>query len=404
MHQTTKLSIAIALLFLVASCGQSKKEGNATINDKKAKLEKLKAQKSKDEAEIQKLQDELALIDTSSASSIKEKLVSIMPVAIQDFNHYVDLQGKVDAENISYISPSGMGGQVRALYVKQGQFVKKGQLLLKLDDAIMKQQVNAATQQLAGIRTQLALAKDLAGRQQNLWNQGIGTEVQLITAKTNVQSLQDQLATATESVKVAQAQLNTSNIYSDVSGIADIVNIRVGETFTGMTAAGPQIKIVNTSSLKVVTSVPENYTSRLHKGSPAQITVTDVNTVINAPVSLLSQSVDPANRGFVAEIKVPYNPLLKPNQAAKVRILDYSSAKTIVIPINTVQTDENGKYVYVLVKSSNGRSVAKKKSINLGEVYGNNAEVKTGLQAGDELITEGYQNIYDGQNITTEIK
>jgi membrane fusion protein (multidrug efflux system) len=397
MQKITKLSIAIALLFFVASCGNSKKEGDANINDKKAKLEKLKTQKSKDEEEIKKLQDELALIDTSAASSNKEKLVAVAPVTIQDFNHYIDLQGKVDAENISYISPRGMGGQVREVYVKQGQQVKKGQLLLKLDDAVMRQQVTAATQQLAGIKTQLALAKNLAGRQQNLWDQGIGTEVQLITAKTNVQSLQDQLATAMENVKVAQTQMNTANIYSDVSGIADIVNIRVGETFTGMAATGPQIKIVNTSSLKVVTSVPENYISKLHKGSPAEIT-------IKAPVTLLSQSVDPANRGFTADIKVPYDPQLKPNQAAQVRILDYSAANTIVIPINTVQTDETGKYVYVLQKTSNGKAIAKKKSINVGEVYGNNAEVKTGLQAGDQLITEGYQNIYEGQNITTAVK
>jgi membrane fusion protein (multidrug efflux system) len=101
---------------------------------------------------------------------------------------------------------------------------------------------------------------------------------------------------------------------------------------------------------------------------------------------------------------VPYDPQLKPNQAAQVRILDYSAANTIVIPINTVQTDETGKYVYVLQKTSNGKAIAKKKSINVGEVYGNNAEVKTGLQAGDQLITEGYQNIYEGQNITTAVK
>ncbi|MEO5941920.1 MAG: efflux RND transporter periplasmic adaptor subunit [Ferruginibacter sp.] len=404
MQKITKLSIAIALLFFVASCGNSKKEGDANINDKKAKLEKLKTQKSKDEEEIKKLQDELALIDTSAASSNKEKLVAVAPVTIQDFNHYIDLQGKVDAENISYISPRGMGGQVREVYVKQGQQVKKGQLLLKLDDAVMRQQVTAATQQLAGIKTQLALAKNLAGRQQNLWDQGIGTEVQLITAKTNVQSLQDQLAAATENVKVSQTQMNTANVYSDVAGIADIVNIRVGETFSGMVATGPQIKIVNTSSLKVVTSVPENYISKLHKGSPAEITISDINKIIKAPITLISQSVDPSNRGFTADIKVPYNPQLKPNQAAQVRILDYSSANTIVIPINTVQTDETGKYVYVLQKTGNGKAVAKKKSINIGEVYGNNAEVKTGLQAGDQLITEGYQNIYEGQNITTAVK
>ncbi|MEP6710831.1 MAG: efflux RND transporter periplasmic adaptor subunit [Ferruginibacter sp.] len=402
MKRIVQVSIFSLLVFLAACSG--KKDENASINDKKVQLEKLKTQNSKSDEEIKKLQDELALIDTAAGNSNKVKLVSVAPVTVQDFNHYIDLQGKVDAENISYISPRGMGGQVQAIYVKQGDHVNKGQLLLKLDDAIQRQQVVAAKQQSTGVNTQLALAKTLYQRQKNLWDQGIGTEVQLLTSQTNVTTLQNQLSQIAEQVKVAQAQLNTSNIYSDVSGIADVVNIRVGETFTGTSATGPQIKIVNTSSLKVVTSVPENYISRLHKGSVAEITVTDINKIIKAPVSLLSQSVDPSNRGFTAEIKVPYDARLKPNQSAKVRIMDYSSLHTIVIPVNTIQTDETGKYVYVLEKMSTGKTVAKKKTINIGEVYGNDVEVKTGLTAGEQLITEGYQNIYEGQGITTDIK
>ncbi|MEJ7610754.1 MAG: efflux RND transporter periplasmic adaptor subunit [Ferruginibacter sp.] len=402
MKRISQISIVALVLFL-AACG-GKKEKNATITDKKIQLEKLKNQSAKNAEEIKRLQDELAVSDSASGNSAKIKLVGIMPVALQDFTHFIDLQGKVDADNISYISPRGMGGQVRAVYVREGDVVRKGQLLLKLDDAIMRQQLAASRGQLEGIRTQLAYAKNIAGRQQNLWDQGIGTEVQLISAKTNVTALQNQLSAASEQVKVSAEQLNTANVYSDVSGVADVVNVRVGETFTGMGAMGPQIKIVNTSTLKVVTSVPENYISRLRKGSPAEITVTDINKVIKAPLSLLSQSVDATNRGFLAEIKIPYNSLLKPNQAAKVRITDYFAANAVVIPVNVVQSDETGKYVYVMVKTTNGKSVAKKRTINLGEVYGQNAEVKTGLSAGELLITEGYQGVYEGQGITTEIK
>ncbi len=402
MKKILPIIILVFTVLTAVSC-KGKKDVTASVNEKKVRLEKLKSESGKTAEEIKKLQDELALTDSSTANSAKIKLVAVAPVTVQNFTHYIDLQGKVDADNISYISPRGMGGQVRAVYVQQGQNVRKGQLLLKLDDAIMRQQVTAARQQLAGIRTQLGFAKNLAARQKNLWDQGIGTEVQLITANTNVQALQNQLSAANEGVKVSVEQLNTANVYSDVSGIADVVNIRVGETFTGMGAMGPQIKIVNTSSLKVVTSVPENYISRLRKGSPAEITIADIGRIINAPVSLISQSVDAANRGFVAEIKVPYDPMLKPNQSAKVRIVDYAAANAIVIPINVVQTDETGKYVYVLEKRANGRTVAKKKIINIGEVYSNNVEVKTGLAAGEMLITEGYQSIYEGQGITTEV-
>jgi len=297
-----------------------------------------------------------------------------------------------------------MPGQVKAVYVQQGQSVKKGQLLLKLDDAIARQQVVAARQQLEGIKTQLGFAKNLYQRQKNLWDQGIGTEVQLITAKTNVEGLENQLASAGEQVKVAVEQLNTTNVLSDVSGVADIVNIRVGETFQGMTAAGPQIKIVNTSNLKVVTNIPENYLTRLHKGSVVEINIPDANKKITSTISLISQSIDATSRGFIAEAKIPFDPALKPNQSAIIKILDYSANSAVVIPVNTVQSDETSKYVYLLTKLNNGKSVAKKQPVVIGEVYGNNVEIKAGLKAGDQLITEGYQNIYDGQVISTEIK
>ena len=401
MKKVTQISIAALLMIFIASCGNSQKDESAGINDKKAALEKLKASKSKTDEEIRKLQAELEKLDSNTANAAKIKLVSVAPVTTQDFKHFIDLKGQVDAENISYISPRGMGGQVKALYVKEGQQVKKGQLLLKLDDAIMQQQVTGARQQLEGIKTQLAFAKNLYQRQKNLWEQNIGTEVQLITAKTNVEGLENQLKSAGEGVQLAVEQAKTSNVYSDVNGVADIVNIKLGETFTGMTAMGPQIKIVNTSSLKVVTNVPENYITRMHKGSFVEITIPDANKKVNSTISLISQSIDPIQRGFIAEAKIPYDATLKPSQSAIVKILDYAAPNAVVIPVNVVQSDETGKYVYVLSKSSNGKTIAHRIVVNIGEVYGENVEIKTGLKAGDQLITEGFQNLYEGQIITT---
>jgi len=403
MKKITQIAIAASAMFIIASCGGSKKDDAALINDKKAAIEKLKAERATTDEEIKKLQAELEKLDSNATNSAKVKLVGTAAVTIQDFKHYIDLQGHVDAENISYISPRGMPGQVRAVYVQQGQYVKKGQLLLKLDDAIMQQQVTAARQQLGGIKTQLSLAKNLYQRQKNLWDNGIGTEVQLITSKTNVESLEDQLKAAGEQINVAIEQSKTANVYSDVNGVADIVNVRVGETFQGMTAAGPQIKIVNTSNLKVVTNVPENYLTRISKGTTIEINIPDANKTLSSKISLISQSIDPTKLGFIAEAKIPADPALKPNQSAIVRILDYAAPNAVVIPVNTVQSDETSKYVYLLTKSSNGKSVAKKQAVVIGEVYGNSVEIKAGLKAGDQLITEGYQNIYDGQLITTSI-
>jgi RND family efflux transporter MFP subunit len=403
MKKITKLSVAVAIMMFAASCGNSKKDGDATINDIKAKLETEKSKRTANEAAIKKLEADLLRLDSNTANAAKIKLVSVQPVVTQKFEHFIDLQGKVDAENISYISPRMGPAQVKAVYVTEGQFVKKGQLLLKLDDAIMRQSVTAAKQQLEGIKTQLGFAKNIYQRQKNLWDQGIGTEVQLISAKTNVAGLENQLSAAGEQIKTLQEQLNTANVYSDVTGVADIVAIRVGETFSGMSALGPQIKIVNTSSLKVVTNVPENYLTRMRKGSPVEITIPDANKKINSTISLISQSIDPLQRGFIAEAKIPYDATLKPSQSAVVKILDYAVANAVVIPVNVVQSDETGKYVYVLSKSSTGKTTAHRVIVTIGEVYGENVEIKAGLKAGDQLVTEGFQNLYEGQTIATTL-
>jgi membrane fusion protein, multidrug efflux system len=414
--QRAKQSILIAIVALLAvGCG-SKKNAAAELNDKKVALEKLKSEGSAKAAAIKKLQEEIAKADTANGKKGKVKLVAVSTIGSQNFNHYIDLQGVVNAENISYISPRGMPGQVRAIYVKEGQYITKGQLVLKLDNAIVNQQVQSANQQalaasqaLEGLRTQLAFAKNILVRQQNLWNQGIGTEVQLLTAKTNVQALENSLSAAQEQVKggyeqvkVAKEQLNTANVYSDVSGVVEDLNIRVGETFTGMSAMGAQIKVVNKSSLKVVTTVSENYIGRINKGSLAEVTLPDYNLTYNSSVSLISQTID-QNRGFAAEIKLPADSRIKPNQTAKVRILDYAAPNAVVIPINVIQTDEQSKYVYIMQKLSNGKFVARKIVVNIGEVYGDKVEIKTGLVGGEQLITEGYQSIYEGQTVATSL-
>ncbi len=401
MKQLKTLGIIVAASVILLSCGGSKKDGDATINDIKAKLLKEKKAKDDNEASIKKLEADLLKVDTNAANAAKIKLVSVTPVSAKSFEHFIDLIGRVDADNISYISPRGMGGQVKAIYIKQGQYVNKGQLILKLDDAIVRQQINAANKSLEGIKTQLNFAKTIYDRQKNLWDQGIGTEVQLLSAKTNVEGLQNQLIAAEANVKVAVEQLNTANVYSDVSGVADVVNIHVGETFMGATAAGPQIKIVNTSTLKIVTNVPENYGTRMRQGTPVLISIPDAQkTNIPSSISVISQSVDASLRGFTAEAKIPANAALKPNQTAVMRIKDYSAANAIVIPVNMIQTDETGKYVFVMSKSSNGSAIAHRVTVIVGEIYGDNAEVKSGLNGGEQLITEGYQGLYEGQTVS----
>lgn len=386
MNTIQKMFILSAVVLLV-SCGESKKQQAGSLDAKKAKLEELKKKATSLNSEIKTLEEEIALLDTT-ANNNRFKLVSTAPVTVTDFSHYIDLQGKIDAEDISYIAPSnGMGGVVTELYIREGQSIQKGQKVLKLDDKVLRQQ-------LQQLETQLAFAKDIYQRTKNLWDQQIGSEVQLISAKNNVDALEKQMATLQEQIKLF-------TVVAPVSGIADIVNIKVGELFTGASIAGPQIRVVNNSRLKVVVEVPENYMSRVRTGSSVVVFLPDLNQTFNSSIRLASQTINPNTRTFTIEADIPGG-TVRPNSVAAVRIKDYNAPNALVIPVNLLQTDDKGKYVYVAEKDSKGRTVAVKKPVVAGESYSDQIEIRSGLQAGMQLITAGYQNVYNNQVVQVE--
>ncbi len=397
-RQVMKQAIILAAMFILAACGSSTKDSNAVLNDKKAQLKQLQDQQKALEAEIAKL-------DTGAAKAEKPKLVTLSTIAPETFTHYIDLQGKVESDNISYIAPrNGAGGVVKAVYVKRGDQVKKGQLLLKLDDAIARQNVIAGEQGLNTLKTQLAFAQNLYQKQKNLWEQNIGTEVQLITAKNNVESVENQLKSAEEQLKIAKEQLQFTNVVSDVSGQAETVNIRVGEFFVGATANGlMQIVIVSNANLKATAMIPENYIGRVKAGSHVKIFLPDINKNIDGVVSVAGKSIDATSRSFFVEVKLPADKDLHPNQIAVIKIQDYTINNAITVPVNTLQNDEKGKFVIVASKE-NGKTIARKKTVIIGEFYGDKLEIKSGLQAGDVIVADGFQGLYEGQVLTTEQK
>ena len=401
MQTITRLSLIIIFLGLASSCGNtSKKEKEGALNDKKIELQKLKTEKDKLDVQIGTLQKEIAKLDTGAGLQEKPKLVALTPVKLQDFEHFLELQGKVDAQNISYITPRNQGGQIRSILVKQGDQVRKGQLVLKLDDVVARENVNAIRQQSGSLKAQLELAKSVYARQKNLWDQHIGTEVQLLQAKTNVESLENQLKAIQANVNSAQAMANQSNVYSDVNGVVDEVTAHVGETFTGNPVQGGYIKIVNKSGLKITVTVPENYAGKISKGTPVEIQIPDINRSFNSTISFISQAIGTNSRGFIAEAKVPAGMALRPNQVSLVKILDYTAPHATVINVNTLQNDEEGKFVLVAAKEGD-KLIARKRKVVIGELSGDQIEIKQGLKEGDQLITEGYQSLYDGQLITT---
>ena len=395
MKRIVTTGLTLTVIVLLAAC--SSKEEKGSLSEKKNQLADLQKEQQAISDKIKTLEEAIQKMDTTANFGLTKQVV-VTPLVLQNFSHYIDLQGKIDAQDISYVSPRGMGGQVRSLLVKQGDRVRKGQLLLKLDDAIARQGLASAQQGAESVKTQLALAKNLYQRQKNLYDQGIGAEVQLLNSKNNVDALENQLKQANEGIKMAQEQLNLTNVYSDVDGVADVVAIRVGEMFQGATAAGPQIKIVNTSRLKAVVDVPENYLSSIKKGTEVIIEIPDVNKKITSSIDVIGQQINANSRTVIAEIKIPTDGTLKPNQLAKVKIKDYASNNAMVIPMMILQTDEKGKFVYV-EETEKGKKVARKKMVTVGSIYGEFIEVLNGLQEGSKLITKGFQGLYDGQAI-----
>jgi RND family efflux transporter MFP subunit len=402
MNNFLKISFAAIIAVSLVACGAGAKDKKGDIGDLKVKLEKLKKEKSTLDADIRKLEDQLAKADPKGAQQV-QKLVSVDTLRIKDFTHFIELQGKVDAEGMAYVAPSGQGGQVKAIYVKAGQKVSKGQLILKLDDPMARQGVIAAQQQTGQLKARLAQAQTVYERYLGLWKQNIGAEIQVINAKADVDALAAQLRAANAQVGMAQEQANMSNVYAGISGMIDEMNVKVGEFFSPQTAAmpGTGIRIVNNNNLKVVTRVPENYIARVKKGDKVEIVIADSDKPpYQSVISMVGGSINPTTRSFDTEAKLPSDPLLKPNQTATLKILDYEAKGAVAVPVNVVQSDEKGKYVYVMEKAG-VKMIARKKTVIVGEVYNGFIEIKSGLTGGELIITEGYQTVYDGQTVTT---
>ena len=396
MNTFKKLSTLLLPVFLLVACGGNTGK-NGDVAQLRQQIEKIKKEKTALEATLRDLEQQLELADPSAAKTAL--LVSVDTLQKGAFAHYIDLQGRVEAEDMAYVAPSGMGGLVKAVYVKTGQRVTKGQTLLKLDDAVARQQLAAAQQQTGMLKARVEQAQTILQRYENLWKQNIGAEISVVNARADVEALNAQLRAAQAQVAMAQEQVNMTNVKAEISGVIEEVNVKVGELFSAQAAATPGmgIRIVNNSRLKVVTNIPENYTGRVNKGAKVEIQVLEAtSTPFTASLSVVGESINAATRSFNAEAIIPANPSIKPNQTANVRILDYKVDSTVTVPLNTVQRDEKGRYVYVVEQKGN-RMIARKMSVITGEAYGGRIEIKAGLNNGQLLISRGFQNVYDGQ-------
>jgi RND family efflux transporter MFP subunit len=366
-----KALLFITALAFLASCGSSDNS-----DKKQAQLEELKKQQAELSIKIKDLEAAIAA-EGKTADNTKYKNVVITDATVKSFAHYLDIQGKIDAEENITISAK-MPATVTKILVKAGKQVRTGELLAELDNSTI----------LAGIeelKTGMQLANTLYEKQKALWDQKIGTEVQFLQAKSQKESLDKKLASLYE-------QLDMTKIKSPINGTIDEVMLRIGQA----TAPGaPGIRIVNMGTLKAKCEVAEAYAGRIKEGNEVKVNFPDIKKEITARVTYSGKVINAMNRSFSVEASLEGNQDLHPNMLAILKIADYRNDSAIVVPINTVQNSEEGQYVMVAKQNGNKYS-AERRTVKPGLSYNGNVEIIAGLNAGDKVITTGYQDLNQG--------
>lgn len=370
MNMFKPAAFLMAIALVVASCGPK---------DKTKELNDLKAQRAELDGKITALEKELNI----NPNEVKVRKVVFTDVVAAPYQHYIEMQGLVDAENNVVVAPQ-IPGLLTKIYVSEGDVVSAGQLLAETDNS-------AYTAQIAAIQPQLEMAVDVYNRQKRLWDQKIGSEVQLLQAETQKNALQKQ-------INAIQAQIELTKVKAPISGVIDHMGARLGQ-FASPQNPDPCFRIVNLASLKVKSEVAETYASKIKKGDKVSLYFPDVNQTLDATISFTAKFISPLTRTFTVEAKVPgSNEFLRPNMVSVVKVIDYVNPTAIVVPINLIQNESNSQYVYV-ASFEGSNWVARRRAITIGSVYGGNAEVLSGLSAGDKLITTGASELTEGMAV-----
>jgi RND family efflux transporter MFP subunit len=363
----------VAAIAFMVSCSQA--------TDKNAELQQLKTERDKLNQQIATLEAEI----NPQQKPAEEKMVAVKTTDAAEcvFEHYIQVQGTVDGDQNIAVSPQ-MPGIVTAVYVTEGTNVKKGQVLAELDDQITRQT-------LEEVNTQLALANSMYEKQAALWEKKIGSEVQYLQAKAGKESLEQR-------VKTIKEQLKLSKVVSPISGTVESVPLRVGQMASpGMPTS--TIRVINMSVAKITADVSETYASRIKNGNVAIVTFPDIGKEVETKLSFTSRFIDPTNRTFKAECKISSKDIeLRANMIANIKIKDYTNEKAFCVPVNLVQSNQEGKFLIVAIQDgANWKS--ERRFVKTGMDYNGVMEITEGLNVGDKIVVSGFQGLNAGQKL-----
>lgn len=367
------LLIITAAVFI--SCGEEiKKSSISDLNSEKATLINQIDSLNK---QLKIVENQLLKLDTAK----KLHVVTVLPVKNEIFKHYIEIQGVVQADKNIEINPE-MGGTVTAIYIKEGQRVSAGQTLIQLDDSSIKNSINELT-------TQLNLAKTTFDRQERLWNQKIGSEMQYLQAKAQKEGLENNLASL-------KTQAKKMKIIAPFSGIVDEVFPRIGELTSPQM---PTVRLLNLDNVYVEADITETYLPVVKAGTETILSFPSINKEVESKITQVGNYINPDNRSFKVRINViNKDNTIKPNLLANLKIVDFKS-EGLIIPSTLVQKDQNGNdYVFTL-KTENNENIVIKKLVTISKEYNNEVFISEGLESTDTLINKGARIVKAGDNV-----
>jgi RND family efflux transporter MFP subunit len=380
------LSLIAITSVLFISCGDKKEQtideviatqNLETIREKRATIV---TKQQEINGQIKKLDDEISKLDTSK----KIPLITTFNAKQEVFNHFLELQGNVQTKQNLVIYPE-MGGILTRVYVKEGQRVSKGQLLASIDDGGLGQQV-------AQLQIQTDLAKTTFERQERLWNQKIGSEIQYLQAKSSYEGQQ-------KAVSQLKSQLGKTSVRAPFSGVIDDVITEQGS----VVAPGQSelIRIVNLRDMYIETDVPESYITNVTKNKNVVVEFPILGKTMNAKIRQTGNFINPANRTFKIEIAVPNKDrTIKPNLTAKLKINDYTNENAILIPQDIISENANGEqYIYAIKDKKGKYAIANQVIIETGKTQGDQIEVLNGVDNDMEIIREGARSVRNQQEV-----
>jgi len=373
--------------FLLVSCGSEKKNSVENVLESNS-LETIRKKRGELVNEQQAINEQIKLLDEKIKTIDTAKhvpLITTFTAKVEKFEHVLELQGNVTTKKLLVITPE-YNGILTNVYVKEGQKVSKGQLLAKIDDGGLSQQV-------AQLRIQTDLAKTTYERQKRLWEQNIGSEIQYLQAKSTYESQQ-------KAVDQIQQQIAKTAVRAPFSGTIDDVITEQGS----VVAAGQSqlMRIVNLDDMYIEVEVPESYVSNVVKDKKVQVELPVLGKTIETKIRQASDFINPANRTFKAEVEVPNKDKnIKPNLTARLKINDYTNENAVLIPQSVISENAEGEqYVYIVTdKNSEGVGTAKRLIIETGRTQGDVIEVLKNLEKGVEVIKEGARSVKDGQSV-----